>query len=178
MNSKSHSTRLVWMPPVRRRPDPRQDQQKLEATRRAIQHEYIRLLSKAGFSFEAGTKEPRGIQARVVENVNEMRHGDGKLMTGHAQVYRWVKRVRENNWQVTDTRTDYKKTSQNRRKFFEAEQKRIRDAIRTQKLKSHELPTVWSDKDQEMISVSATSARRYMKRKYPDEPSMLPAKPK
>ena len=76
------------MPPVRRRPDPRQDQQKLEATRRAIQHEYIRLLSKAGFSFEAETKEPRGIQARVVENVNEMRHGDGKLMTGHAQVYR------------------------------------------------------------------------------------------
>ena len=166
------------MPPVRRRRDPRADQPKLEATRRAIQHEYIRLLSKANFSFELGAKEPRGLQARIVENVNEMRHGDGQLSTNQAQVYNWVKRVRDNNWQVTDTKTDYSKTSQNSRKFFEAEQKRIRDAIRNKKLKSHELPTVWSDKEQDVVSVSATSARRYLKRKYSDEPSMIPAKPK
>ena len=160
----------------RGRREPRQNQDKLEATRGAIQHEYIRLLSEAGFSFQVGDKEPRGVQAQVVKNVNKIRYGDETLITHHAQVRRWVERARNNNWRVTDPKTDYSTTSQNSRKFFDAEQKRIRHQIRDNKLKSDQLPTVWSDEKQKMITVSATSARRYLKRKYPDEPSMLPAK--
>ena len=101
--------RFALMPPNRRK----QTQVQLEATRRAIQHEYLRLLSAADFSFEEGTKEPRGIQARVVENVNKMRNRNETLETHHVQVQRWVKRVRKNKWQVTDTKTNYSTTSQN-----------------------------------------------------------------
>ena len=54
---------------------------RMEATRRAIQHEYLRELGASGFSFKAGDPEPRGIQARVVQKVNQMWNGRTRLKT-------------------------------------------------------------------------------------------------
>ena len=159
----------------------KKDEHRLEATRRAIQHEYLRALSMANFSFEAAVKEPRGIQARVVEIVNKTRYKEGLLTTNQKQVSEWCKRCRMNNWNVTEVKTNYATTSQNARKFFLPEQKRIRHEIKTKKMKSTEVTTVWSDKKNKLITISPTSARRYLKRKLgnlPDERRMIPARPK
>ena len=151
---------------------------RLEATRRAIQHEFLRLLKDAGFRFRKNEKEPRGVQAKVVESVNKIKHGRQYLKTNHVQVSNWAARVRQNKYQFTTTATDYSKTSQNRRKFFDAEQLRIRARVKAEKLKSTQVVTVWSDKEQEQVEVSASTVRRALKRKFPDEPSMLAARPK
>lgn len=47
-----------------------------------------------------------------------------------------------------------------------------------EKLKSTQVATVWSDKKGKQIPVSASSVRRCLKRKFPDEPSMVAARPK
>jgi hypothetical protein len=118
---------------------------KMEATRRAIQHEYLRLLAQEGFTFTVDEKEPRGIQARVVKAVNQQRHGNGYLSTNHSQVSDWVGRVRQNGYQVTGVTIDYSNSSQNARRFFNAEQRRIRQFVFDEKLKSTQVATVWSD---------------------------------
>ncbi len=59
---------------------------KAEMTRRVIQHEFLRLLNEEGFSFEANTKEPHGIQRRVIEAVNRQRYDDSRLKTNKQQV--------------------------------------------------------------------------------------------
>ena len=146
--------------------------------RRTIQHEFLRLLAEADFSFETGDDEPRGIQRRVMEAVNKQYYGRQKLKTNPQQVSDWVKRVRENNYQVTDVRQNYTKSSQNARRFFEAEQKRIREFVVEEKIKCTEIASVWSDRENKQIAVSRESARRILKRKLGDEPSMVAAKPK
>ena len=151
---------------------------KLEATRRAIQHEFLRLLTQEGFTFTDNETEPRGLQARVVGTVNRQRHGDGYLQTNHSQVSDWVGRVRQNGYQVTGVSRDYSKSRQNARRFFDAEQKRVRQLIIDEKLKSTQVATVWSDKKGRQIPVSASSVRRCLKRKFPDEPSMVASRPK
>lgn len=59
---------------------------RLETTRRAIQHEFIKELTQAGFTFTQGEAEPRGIQGKVLRSVNEMYHGREKLKTNRQQV--------------------------------------------------------------------------------------------
>ena len=54
---------------------------RLETTRRAIQHEFIKELTQAGFTFTQREAEPRGIQVKVLRSVNEMYHGREKLRT-------------------------------------------------------------------------------------------------
>ena len=159
----------------------KKDEKRLQATRRAIQHEYIRNLSEANFAFQTGTKEQRGLQARVVQSVNETRYGDGLLRTNQKQVSEWCKRCRVNNWNVTVVKSDYSATSQNARKFYLAEQKRIRHEIKSKKMKSTEVTAVWSDKKNKMITISPSSARRFLKRKLgdlPEERRMIAARPK
>ena len=151
---------------------------KLVATRRTIQHEYLRMLNEADFSFRSGDKEPYGLQRRVMESVNQQFYGPTRMNTNSQQVSDWVRRVRENNYEVTSCKQDYSESSQNSRLFYEAEQKRIRDFIREEKLKCSEIESVWSDKEQKLITVSASSARRIMKKQLGDEPSHVAAKPK
>ena len=148
------------------------------ATRRTIQHEYLRMLNEANFSFLPGAKEPYGIQRKVMRSVNEQFYGNSRMKTTPQQVSEWVRRVRENNYDVTSCKQDYSESSQNSRLFYEAEQKRIRDYIREEKLKCTEIESVWSDKEQKLITVSASSARRIMKKQLGDEPSHVAAKPK
>ena len=50
--------------------------------------------------------------------------------------------------------------------------------VREEKLKCTEIATVFSEKEQTQVTVSASSDRRFMKRKYDDEPSHVAAKPK
>ena len=88
---------------------------RLETTRRVIQHEFIKELTQAGFTFSQGEAEPRGIQGKVLRSVNEMYHGREKLKTNRQQVSDWVARVRKNNYRVTSVQQDYSKSSQNRR---------------------------------------------------------------
>ena len=71
---------------------------RLETTRRVIQHEFIKELTQAGFTFTQGEAEPRGIQGKVLRSVNEMYHGREKLKTNRQQVSDWVARVRKNNY--------------------------------------------------------------------------------
>ena len=153
---------------------------KLITTRRTIQHEFLRQLNEAGFNFRRGTKEdePYGIQSRVMKAVNEQGYGPTRMKTNAQQVSDWVRRVRENKYEVTSCEQDYSQSSQNRRKFFEAEQKRIRDFIREEKLKCTEIASVYSDKKGNQINVSASTARRFMKMPLGDEPSHVATKPK
>jgi hypothetical protein len=136
------------------------------------------LLKEKNFTFVPGAKEPRGIQKEVIEAVNSQYYGRTKLETNRTTVSEWVGRVRQNNYQVTNCEQDYTNSSQNRRRFYDNEQQRIRDIIREEKWKSTEIGSVYSDKEKKQITVSATSARRIMKRPFRGEPSMLPAKPK
>ena len=62
------------------------DVSRLEATRRCIQHEFLRLLREEGFRFRRGEKEPRGIQQRIVRAVNQQKYGRQFLKTNHTQV--------------------------------------------------------------------------------------------
>ena len=50
--------------------------------------------------------------------------------------------------------------------------------MKAEKLKSTQVVTVWSDKKTKQVEVSASTVRRALKRKFPDEPSMLAARPK
>ena len=124
---------------------------KLEATRRAIQHEFLKLLTQSGFTFRQGAKEPRGLQAKVLEAVNKMYHGRTRLKTNRQQVSDWVAKVRNNSYRTTSVRQDYSQSSQNRRKIFENEQGRIRQGIREGDLKSSELVSIYSDKEKKQI---------------------------
>ena len=136
------------------------------------------MLNESNFSFLPGAKEPYGIQRKVMRSVNEQFYGNTRMHTTPQQVSEWVRRVRENNYDVTSCKQDYSRSSQNKRIFNDAEQKRIRDYIRENKMKCTEIESVWSDKEQKLIAVSPSSARRAMKRQLGDEPSHVAAKPK
>ena len=153
---------------------------RMEATRRAIQHEYLRELGESGFSFRAGEPEPRGIQARVVQKVNQMWNGRTRLKTNKSQVNDWVTRVRKNGYRATRVEQDYSKSSQNNRKFGPREQRKIRDEVRENELKCNEMTSVYSSlpRLKKRVSVSESTVRKYCKRPFKDEPSMVPAKPK
>ena len=86
---------------------------RLETTRRAIQHEFIKELTQAGFNFQQRSAEPRGIQGKILRSVNQMYHGREKLKTNRQQISDWVARVRKNNYRVTSVQQDYSKSSQN-----------------------------------------------------------------
>ena len=103
---------------------------KAEITRRAIQHEYLRLLAESGFSFNQGDREPWGLQSKVMEAVNKIRYGRDKLNTNRQQVSDWVFRARENGYQETSVQQDYSRSSQNMRKFHDFEQQLIRNTVR------------------------------------------------
>ena len=163
------------------------------ATRRTIQHEYLRLLNEAAakgeFHFRRGEREPYGIQADVRRAVNQQFYGPTRMKTNKQQVSDWVRRVRENDYEVTRCEQDYSKSSQNSRIFFEPEKKRIRDFIREEKLKCTDIASVWKDKRKDMgrrmcedrgkqVQVSASTARRFLKEPLGDEPSHVAARPK
>ena len=116
-------------------------------------HEFLRLLKERNFTDGPDATEPRGIQKKVLEAVNNQYYGRTKLKTNRTTVCEWVRRVRENNYQVTNCEQDYTQSSQNRRKFFDNEQQRIRDFIREEKLKSNEIGSVYSDKKKKQITV-------------------------
>ena len=100
------------------------------AKRQAIQQEYLRLLTEAEFDpTDPDAKEPRGIQKKVMENVNRMMYGQERLEVSKQLVSDWVARVRNNKHQMVATMTDYSSSSQNARKFFKTEQRRIRQQI-------------------------------------------------
>ena len=151
---------------------------RLETTRRAIQHEFIKELTQAGFTFTQGEAEPRGIQGKMLRSVNEMYHGRQKLKTNRQQVSDWVARVRKNNYRVTSVQQDYTKSSQNRRKIFDNEMQYIRQTVREDELKCNQLVSVFSDKKNSNITVSSSTVRRCLKRPFMDEPSMVAARPK
>ena len=125
-------------------------------TRRTIQHEFLRLLNDEGFDFRRDNNEPYGIQSRVLRSVNAQYYGRTKMKTNRQTVSEWVGRVRDNNYQVTSCEQDYSKSSQNRRKFYDNEQQRIQDFIREEKLKCTEIASVYSDKKETQITVSAS----------------------
>ena len=151
---------------------------RLETTRRAIQHEFIREMSQSGFTFTDNEIKPRGAQAKVLTVVNNMYHNRNKLKTNRQQVSDWVARVRNNNYRVTSVQQDYSKSSQNRRKLFDNEIQYIRQTVREDELKCNEVVSVFSDKKNKQVSVSASTVRRYLKRPFNDEPNMVAAKPK
>ena len=68
------------------------------------------------------------------------------MKTNPQTVSDWIRRVRENDYKVTSCEQDYSQSSQNRRQFYGAEQKRMRDFIREEKLKCTEIASVYSDK--------------------------------
>ena len=119
---------------------------KLIATRRTIQHEYLRMLNESNFSFLPGAKEPHGLQRKVMRSVNEQFYGNTRMKTTPQQVSEWVRRVRENNYDVTSCKQDYTQSSQNSRLFHDAEQKRIRDFMKNETLECTEIESIWSDK--------------------------------
>ena len=127
---------------------------KVEITRRAIQHEYLRLLADANFSFNQEDREPWGLQGKVLKAVNKIRYGRDTLSTNRQQVSDWVSRARDNGYQVTSVQQDYSRSSQNRRQ------------------------SIYSIAKNERISVSESSVRRILKRPFQQEPSMVAAKPK
>ena len=65
--------------------------------------------------------------------VNNITHGEHQLTVNKMDVSRWCKAVRDNNYQITSDEQDFSKSSQNARKFFDAEQKRMREACRNGK---------------------------------------------
>ena len=107
-----------------------------------------------------------------------MYHGRAKLKTNRQQVSDWVARVRKNNYRVTSVQQDYSKSSQNRRKLFDNEIQYIRQTVRKDELKCNELVSVFSDKKNRQVTVSASTVRRCLKRPFRDEPSMVAARPK
>ena len=151
---------------------------KMVMTRRTIQHEFLRLLNEEWFDFRRDNNEPYGIQSRVMNAVNQQYYGPTRMKTNPQTVSDWIRRVRENDYKVTSCEQDYSQSSQNRRQFYEAEQKRMRDFIREEKLKCTEIASVYSDKKKKQIPVSKSTARRYMKIQLDGEPSHVAAKPK
>ncbi len=153
-------------------------QARAAATRRIIQHEYLHILKTKGFKFEPNEREPYGVKQEVLKAVNGQSYGPTRYKATRQTIFNWCKRVRENGYKMTSCEQDYSKSSQNSRKFYPAEQKRIRDFINEEKLKCTDIASVFSDKNQKLISVSAGSAQRYMKMPLGDEPSHVAAKPK
>ena len=151
---------------------------KVEITRRAIQHEYLRLLADANFSFNQEDRESWGLQGKVLKAVNKIRYGRDTLSTNRQQVSDWVSRARDNGYQVTSVQQDYSRSFQNRRKFHDFEQQLIRDTVRHQRLKCNEMQSIYSIAKNERISVSESSVRRILRRPFQQEPSMVAAKPK
>jgi transposase len=135
------------------------------AARQAIQLEFLKLLREHDFSFDDTQKEPLGIQKMVAKNVNKMKYGDGTFNVTRQYVSDWVARVRNNGYQLTQVTTDYSATSQNARRFFDGEQRRIRQKAFDGELKCDEVVTVFSDKKQREIGVSKSSVWRALKRK-------------
>lgn len=150
-----------------------------EATRRWIQHIFLDELKRTGYVIGSGAKEPNGIQARVIQMVNETEHQGQFLKTNKAQVSDWVGRLRQNGYCITSVLVDYSRSSQNGRVFFEDEQRRIREEVHAQKLKSHEVTTVYSDRLGGQVAVSPATVRRALKRKgVGGRPGMVAAVPK
>ncbi len=149
-----------------------------EATRFFIQSEFMKLLHDMNFSFEADVKVPRGVQTQVLKNINGRMYDGEPLNTVKSVVSDWCTKVKQNGWRVVAVQTDYTKSSQNRRKFYHNEQKAIRDKCLNDGLKANKIGKIYSEKEQKYIDVSASSARRALKRKLSNEPSCWPAKPK
>ena len=136
-----------------------------EATRFFIQSEFMKLLHDMNFSFEADVKVPRGVQTQVLKNINGRMYDGEPLKTVKSVVSDWCTKVKQNGWRVVAVQTDYTKSSQNRRKFYHNEQKAIRDKCLNDGLKANKIGKVYSEKEQKYIDVSASSARRALKRK-------------
>ena len=151
---------------------------KLVTTRRVIQHEYLKLLNEHDFSFQAGDKEPFGLQRKVLDAVNRQFFGTERLKTNKQQVSVWVAKVRENNYQPTACEQDYSQSSKNYQKFGRADQQRVREIVRNQKLTCNDVTTIFSDIKQEDVTISRESVRRFMKMRFDDEPSHVAAVPK
>ena len=148
------------------------------ATRRAIQDTFLMRLNQKNFSFRQGEPEPWGVQSEVLEVVNKMRYGDSLLVASRETVSRWCAKVRENDYKPSDLLSDYTGSAQNASKWSEAEQKQLRKKVLDEKLKSNEVDTLYSVKKNAQTSISESTVRRFLKRKYEDEPSMVAAVPK
>jgi hypothetical protein len=138
------------------------------AARQAIQLEFLKLLREKDFSFDDTCKEPLGIQKIVTANINQIEYKGERFNVSRQYVSDWVARVRNNGYQLTQVVSDYSESSQNRRQFYEAEQRRIRDKVFNNELKCGEVLTVYSDKKEREVEVSKSSVWRILKRKLQD----------
>ncbi len=148
------------------------------ATRRAIQDEFLVQLASKGFKPGPNSKESWGIQLAVFKAVNKTRYSEGYLETSRETVRTWTDKVRKNGYKPTPLLSDYSGSSQNARKLSAADQRKIRAEVYKKELKCDEVVTIYSDEKQTHISVSKSTVRRILKRKFEDEPSMHPAVPK
>lgn len=148
------------------------------AIRRAIQDEYLMRLAQASFSFEIGAKEPWGIQSAVLKAVNGMQYGDMTMQTTKETVSQWCAKVRNNRFQPTPLLSNYNSSSQNARKLTDEEQRKLRKKVRDEKLKCDEVVSIYSERKQKEVTLSRETVRRALKRTFPDEPSMVAARPK
>ncbi len=148
------------------------------ATRRAIQDTFLMRLNQNNFTFKQGDKEPWGVQTEVLEAVNKMRYGDSMLTASRETVSRWCAKVRENDYKPSHLLSDYTGSAQNANKWTIDEQKKLRKKVLDEKLKCNEVDMLYSAKHQSERSISASTVRRMLKRKFEDEPSLVPVVPK
>ena len=148
------------------------------ATRRAIQDDFLMRLARSEFSFIPGDKEPWGIQSQVTNAVNGMRYGDETMKVTKETVSKWCDKVRRNDYQPSALLSDYTTSSQNARKLTDDEQRQVRKKVLEEKLNCNEVVNIYSESKQREILISQSTVRRALKRKFPDEPSMVAAVPK
>ena len=159
----------------------RQRYERLIATRRAIQHEFLRQLNKARadgrFKFQPREKEPWGIQRRVIQAVNQQYCGviieNGSLerrwilmKTNKDQVSYWVRKLRENGYVATSCEQDCSTSRRNAKKFHQAEQERVRDMVLNGTFEGRVISdrqTARNNGFPTEITVSASTVRRIMR---------------
>ena len=148
------------------------------AKRRTIQHTYIKLLDES--EWKRGDPEPYGIQRKVMESVNKQFYGPTRMKTTPQQVSNWVRRVRDNGYQVTNCEQNYERSRKNSQVFYEGEKKRVVDFV-LEGNNCRDIASVWKDKRGDkggkQRQVSESSARRFVKASL-DEGSHVAAKPK
>jgi hypothetical protein len=148
------------------------------ATRRAIQDMFLIRLGQKGVSFSQNDKEPREVQHEVLIEVNRMRYGDSMMVVSRETVSRWCGKVRGSDYKPTALLSNYHRSAQNAQKLNVDEQKQLRKKVRDEKLKCGEVVKVYAEKYQREVTISAATVRRTLKRRFSDEPSMVPAVPK
>ena len=165
---------------------------KEEAVRRHVQHLYLYAVNltppvrkkffeelKAGrFTSQPEQAVPRGVQKEIRELLQEMTHDGESLDISKQVVHLWAKRVKQNGWEITNTRQDYTSNIENATKFRTGENRRVREELQKPNMKCGQIVTVHSDKEHRQINISESSVRRIAKRKFGDEPSLQPAVPK